>query len=559
MPNALLHLKTLRGEVATSIRVFGHVLAVRDLRLVLGAFTAFSLAEWANFLAILIYAYEVGGSVAVGWVSFLQLAPAALFAPFGATLGDRYRRESVLTVAYGLFGLSSVLVALALLVGWPVAAVYLLAAVNATVLTLIRPLHGSLLPALAGSSKELTAGYVAGGTIETIGLIVGPLIAGGLSVIWGPGAVFVATSVLLALGTVMVAGVRTRTAVLGVADQTTTGLVRQGLAALRHDARPRVLVVLLTSVVFVVGILDVALVVLAFEVFGTNEPGTALLNAAVGAGALVGGILTVLLIGRDRLGSAFRRGLVLSGLPVIAIVFVSSQASAIVALALAGIGMTFADVAGQTMLQRVVPVSMLSRVFGVLEGGYSAAEALGSAAGAILIATVGIDSAILVAGSLVPVVALLTNRAVKRADVGVVAPLEHIHLLRSLPIFAASGPADLERLASLLEREPVTSETQVVRQGEVGEHFYLIETGSATVVRDGKRIAKLAEGDFFGEIALVKNIPRTASVVADSEMSLLVLERGFFLDAVQRYPCQLATVEALSGARMNEGREPAEQ
>ncbi len=225
-------------EMASSARLLVEALRVRDLRRVLGAYLAFNVAEMANFIAILIYAYEVGGSPALGLVAFLTLAPAAVFAPVGATLGDRFRREVMLTVAYALFAATSAAVAIALYVEWPVGVIYFLAAVNATVLTLVRPLHESLLPALARSTEQLAAGYVAGGSIENLGWIVGPLLAGLTAAAWGTSAVFVITTVLLLNGTILVWGVKTTTAAEPGTGQNAVQMTLEGFGAFR-ESRPK--------------------------------------------------------------------------------------------------------------------------------------------------------------------------------------------------------------------------------------------------------------------------------------------------------------------------------
>ncbi|MGH8947586.1 MAG: MFS transporter, partial [Acidimicrobiia bacterium] len=293
-------------EMASSVRLLVEALRVGDLRRVLAAYLGFSVAEMANFIAILIYAYEVGGSPALGLVAFLQLAPAAVFAPVGATLGDRFRREVMLTVAYAVFAAATVLVAIALYTAWPVGVIYLLAAVNATVLTLVRPFHESLLPALARSTEQLAAGYVAGGTIENLGLIAGPLLAGLTAATWGIGAVFVVTTALLLVGTILVWGVQTRTAADPGTGQNAVQMTLEGLGVFRQS-RPRVILVLLNSVIFLAGVLDVAIIVLAFEVFGSEDAGTAWLNAVIGVGAAAGSVLAVVLIGRRHLASSMWR------------------------------------------------------------------------------------------------------------------------------------------------------------------------------------------------------------------------------------------------------------
>jgi MFS family permease len=538
-------------EMVSSARLLVEALRVRDLRRVLAAYLGFTVAEMANFIAILIYAYEVGGSPALGLVAFLTLAPAAVFAPVGATLGDRFRREVMLTVAYAVFAASSASVAFALYAEWPVGVVYLLAAVNATVLTLVRPFHESLLPALARSTEQLAAGYVAGGTIENLGLIAGPLLAGLTAAAWGTGAVFLITTALLLLGTILVWGVQTRTAADPGTGQNAVQMTLEGFRAFR-ESRPRVIIVLLNSVIFLAGVLDVAIIVLAFEVFGSEDAGTAWLNAVIGVGAAAGSVLAVVLIGRRHLASSMWRGLVLIAVSVSLIPIFRSQAAALVALAVMGAGWTFVDVSGRIMLQRVIPLGGLSRAFGVLEGSSMAAEALGSAAAAVLIGWLGVGWTLVIAGLLIIFLLIVNRRALQDADVGVVIPIEHLHLLRSVPMFAALGPAELERLATSAGEESVDPGSAVCVQGELGDRFYLVERGTARVVRDGVDVASLGSGDFFGEIALLRDIPRTATVEAMSDLDLLVLERGPFLDAIKSSACQIEAARAVSQTRMDE-------
>jgi MFS family permease len=537
--------------MAGASRHLVEALRVGDMRRVLAAYLGFAVAEMANFIAILIYAYEVGGSAALGLVAFLQLAPAAIFAPIGATFGDRFRREVMLTIAYGVFAVSSATVAIALYAGTPIGVIYLLAAVNAMTLTLIRPFHESLLPALARSTEQLTAGYVAGGTIENLGLIVGPLLAGFTAAVWGTGAVFVVTTVLLLVGAILVGRIRTTTAADPRSARTAIQMTLEGFSVFR-ESRPRVVLLLVTVVIFLAGVLDAAIVVLAFEVFGSDDTGTAWLNAVIGVGAAAGSVLAVVLIGKKQLAPAMRRGLVLISVSVALIPVVGSQTIALVALAVMGAGWTFVDVSGRIMLQRVIPLGRLSRAFGVVEGTSMAAEGLGSVAGAVLIGWLGVGWS-LVAGALLVVALLVLNRrSLEDADVGVLVPIEHLHLLRSAPMFVALGPAELERLALTLTQESVDPGVAVCVQGETGDHFYLVERGTARVVRDGLEVAALGTGDFFGEIALLRDIPRTATVEAASELDLLVLERGPFLDAVKSTKCQIEAARVVSQRRMDE-------
>jgi Cyclic nucleotide-binding domain len=274
-----------------------------------------------------------------------------------------------------------------------------------------------------------------------------------------------------------------------------------GFRAFR-ESRPRVIFVFLS------GVLDVAIIVLAFEVFGSEDAGTAWPNAVIGVGAAAGSVLAVVLIGRRHLASSMWRGLVLIAVSVSLIpIFQNSGSSSHRAGRYGCAGWTLVDVSGRIMLQRVIPLGGLSRAFGVLEGSSMAAEALGSAAGAALIGWLGVGWALVIAGLLIVVLLIVNRRALQDADVGVVVPIQHLHLLRSIPMFAALGPAELERLATSAGEESVGPGSAVCVQGELGERFYLVERGTARVVRDGVDVASLGSGDFFREIALLRDIP----------------------------------------------------
>ena len=111
---------------------------------------------------------------------------------------------------------------------------------------------------------------------------------------------------------------------------------------------------------------------------------------------------------------------------------------------------------------------------------------------------------------------------------------------------------DLEGLAIKLETLDAPEGLTLVAQGDIGEHFYVIEEGNADVVHDDRRLTTLGPGEYFGEIALLHDVPRTATVTAQTDCRLLVLERDDFLGAVSLYPCQLETAEIFTQHRLDE-------
>jgi MFS family permease len=540
------------GEVVASGHALVQVLRAPDLRRIQLAFVGYSLAEWASFIAIAVYAFQIGGAGAVGVVAVVQLVPAALVAPFAAVFGDRFRREKVLRVAYVIEVLAVTSLAAVLLAGAEAWAVYTMAAVAAVSFTLVRPIHASLIPLLARSPAETTAGYVVVGMIESSSAVIGPLLAAGVLALAGPGEVYVVLAGVLVIATVLVARVETRTkrpTDSGSGRRAVSEALR-GFELLIKDGNQRVIVAMLGGASVVLGLLDVLLVVLAFDVFGTGEAGTGVLNAALGIGGVIGAIGTVSLIGRNQLAPSARTGMLLFGFPIALIALAAFQWMALAALIAAGIGYAVVGVTGPTMLQRVAPNDSLSRLFGIVEGSYMAGEALGAVLGALLVATVGVNVALLVAGLFLPALWLGRRGALQRADVGIQCDIEDLMVLHSVAMFDAMGPAEIERIAGLALRVSIDAETEIVIQGEIADRFYVIKEGTVQVTKDGKLLATLGRDDYFGEIALLRDRPRTATITAVTDLSLLALDRRHFIDAVVPFTASARTTDELIDQRL---------
>src|SRR5215218_1024170 len=295
------------------------------------AYVAFNMTEWATWVSILAYAYQVGGAPATGLAAGVQLVPAALVAPLASIAGDRYRRERVLLGGYVAQAASMAATAAALLAGAPVPPVYGLAALTATSITITRPAQGALLPTLARTPDELTAANVASSWTESFSVLAGPALAALLLQVSGPGAVFAVMAAALACSGLLVTGIETGrepVAAVAAARRGAAGAVLAtafgGFRALARERLPRLSVGLLTVQYLMIGTLDVLLVVLAFEVLDLGSSGVGLLNSAVGAGAIAGSALTVLLVGR-RLVVPMVVGFACWGLALGAIALVPSE------------------------------------------------------------------------------------------------------------------------------------------------------------------------------------------------------------------------------------------
>jgi hypothetical protein len=190
------------------------------------------------------------------------------------------------------------------------------------------------------------------------------------------------------------------------------------------------------------------------------------------------------------------------------------------------------DVAGRTLLQRTTPDESLSRVFGVLEGLHMAMLGLGSVAVPALVAIAGPRQALILGGLWIPLVLLLTWRALRATDARAVVHVHELELLRGIGIFASLPPPTIEWLASRLGLVTAPAGTSIVRQGDPGDRYYVVDDGTVEVRIDDRLVRVEGPGEAFGEIALVRNVPRTATVRARTDVRLLTLERDVFLAAV---------------------------
>jgi hypothetical protein len=388
--------------------------------------------------------------------------------------------------------------------------------------------------------------------VENLAILVGPVLTGIALAATSAGVVFAATAVLMVAVTVLLAGVPSHAPPGG---RVTTSVVREVVGGFAKAVAPgpsRPIVAVLGAAVIVWGSLDVFLVVIAIDLLAIGEAGVGYLNSALGAGGVIGAAVAVGLVGRRRLAPALIAGTLAWGVGLAALGLSAELVGVLILLLLAGTGRVVMDVAGQTLLQRVTDHRVLARVFGVVEGLRMASMALGSILAPLLIGLLGTTNAILVAGLLPIATALIGARALLRADAAAVVPVENIALLRSNPIFVPLAAPAIELLARRLEPVAYATGSTVITQGEVGDHYYLIESGVAGIVADGRHVTDLRAGDGFGEIALLRDVPRTASVVARESLGLLRLDRATFLEAVTGMPASHAAAEDLMAARIAE-------
>jgi MFS family permease len=536
---------SLPAPLAVVVAVFHNA----SLRRVLAAFIGFSLAEWTTWIAILVYAFNRGGATETGIAALIQLAPSAVVAPLAASLGDRMRRERALLIAYLVQVVSMSATGMLLLVDAPAWLVYLGAAAAASSITLTRPIQAAILPSLSRTPSELTAANVAAGGIATASMLVGPVLAGLALAFTGSATVFLGAAAVELLSAVLVRGIHPIDA-----DQVVERPVAgwrsalpeavEGLGVLVRESQPRAVLSVLGAAAVMWGALDVFLVVLALDVLALGESGVGFLNAALGAGGLLGAVLSVSLIGRRGLAGPLGLGVLLWSLPLAAIGLLASVPAAMTMLALAGIGRVMMDVTATTLLQRATDPRMLARLFGVLEGVHMASLAVGSIVAPLLIALTGERGAFILAATAMLLAAASAWPTMRRLDDAAVARPREVAMLRSIPMFAPLGAPAIDRLATAMVPVHAHPGSAVIRQGDPGDHFYIITDGRVAVSIDGQRVREEGPGESFGEIALLRKVPRTATVEALEATELISLDRTTFLEAVTGQPASAEAAEA---------------
>jgi CRP-like cAMP-binding protein len=308
----------------------------------------------------------------------------------------------------------------------------------------------------------------------------------------------------------------------------------EGFRTIASDKKLFTLVSLFAAQTIVAGALNVFIVVMALKLYDSGPAGVGALNAATGVGGVLGAAAAASLIGGNRLARGFAFGLIFWGVPLVLIGGVPAEVIGLVGLVVIGVANTVIDVSGFTLLQRAVPDEVLARVFGVLETVLIAGIGLGALLTPLIINAFGTRGALLVVGVFLPLLTLMAWARLRTLDAVPDAPKEHIELLKSLSLFEPFPAETVELLASKLERHEVPAGEEVVHEGDEGERFYVISDGNFTVDVGGTERARLGPGEFFGEIALLRDVPRTASVTAVGDGGVLLsLVRGDFVPAIR--------------------------
>ena len=532
--------------------------ALRRLEL---AFLLFNAVEFGTWVAILLYAYAAIGPASVGIVAVIQLVPGALLAPLLSNLADRFPRGRVLFLGYvaQLVTFGATWVGMAL--DAPPVLVIAAATCAATVLTITRPTHGSLVPSLARTPEELTAANGWSGSMEGAGMLLGPLVAAGILLVATPAAVFGAATIACLLAAALavhlphvgaVAEPSTRTG-----DDANAGSVLDGLRLAARHGSTRLVVGILAVRMVVIGALDVLFVLLALEVYDIGDSGASMLNAALGLGVVAGGAITFTFVGRQHLAPILATAGLVAGLALVAIGAISSAVAAAALIVATGVGFAICDIVGRTILQRVTPDLVLGRVLGAVEGLAFAGLAVGALLAPLLALWVGVQGAVVLVGLLLPAGIALSWVGLRAMDRLVLVPVRALELLRASSIFAPLPLPQVDWLARQARWITVEPGKVLIAEGDPGDAYYVLESGTLAVSQGGRPIRVVdARADGVGEIALLRDVPRTATVTAAATSVLLMIRREAFLEVVAGHPPSRDAAQQVITARSERETEP---
>jgi MFS family permease len=529
--------------------------ATPDLRRLQLGWSAASIGGWAFMVALSVYAYREGGATAVGLAALVRMLPAGLAAPLAGMLADRHSRRDVLVVTCAGRAVALAAIAGAIAAGAPLAVVLVLAAVVTVLQTAHRPAQAALLPLLARAPRELAAANAVWSGLDNAGFLVGALLGGALIAAAGTAALFSVTAALLLAAVAALARIERDRVPAHRAEMTGLGEIAGGLRAVRSDRALAFVVGVLAATTLVVGMVDVLVVVAALTLLDLGDAGVGWLNGAWGAGGLAGGVAALMLLHRGRLSAGLAGGAVLAGMSLLVLAALPGAAAGLVLFAAFGAGYALIEIAGLTLAQRLASDELLARAFGVMESVYWITTGIGAILAPVLIAWLGVRGALAVAGGCLVVPVAAGAGALARIEDRRPVPERGFELLRGVSFLAPVPLATLENLALRLAPVSVAAGEDAVREGEPGERFYVIDSGVLDVHAGGRALGRLGPGDCFGEIALLHDVPRTATVTAAAPAQLQSLGREEFLAAVTGQPRAAQAAKRFAAHRMGDASE----
>jgi Na+/melibiose symporter-like transporter len=566
-------------RVSAIFSVFRTAFSNPILRRLVLAYLLFGSAEFGVWITLLVFAYDHGRSTASMLMVLVQLIPTIAISPFIGAFVDRNRPSRVLFFGFGLQAVSMGAVAVAIGLHVPTFVVFVLAPFTSISLSMSRSPQAALLPAIVRTPDELTAANVMSGWMDGAAALIGPGVAGILLAWRGPWLAVAVTAAMALVSMLLVANVAGPAAAVIAEDEIDdsgdraeegdnshrrmSGLKR-ALASLKDGARSniegtiqnpqiRVLLTLHTFYFALIGSLDLLCVILALDFLHMGAGGAGYLNAALGAGALLAGFLTAFLVGRRHLSRTLAIALLVAVFALALIDFVHGDTAAFFFIGIVGLAGAVFDVTARTLLQRSAPSDAIGGAFAILETLMDLGLALGVVLVRLALAIGGVRAALLAPAVIAIVLIAALWRQLQKIDSSATVPQVEIQLLRSIPLFAALPAPSIEGLARELVAVHVPAGTRVITEGDSGDRYYAVADGSLEFSRGKSQVGTVARGQGFGEIALVRDVPRQASVTAITDSLLYSLEKDPFVQTVMGHVTASSRAKTVIAKHLGEG------
>lgn len=510
----------------------------RDVRRIQLAFVGSEICTWAYAMAIMVWAYGEGGAALVGSWAGIRMLLSAICAPIGGTIADRMsRRTYMLAVNATCMALVAVTAA-AIAFDLGLWAVLVPATLSSIIGVTFRPAQGGLLPQLVDNPKQLTSANATAEIVDSTAAFIGPAIAGILLGLVGVVPVILLQVLGFGWSLLLVAGVRrdrqtrasTESEEEDESEQTFLAEAAGGFKTIAKDRDMLALTGLLGVNGILAGVLGVLVVLVAAEMLGDpNQVG--FLNAILGVATFAGGLVMLAMAGRVRLGRLVLIGVLGWCVPLAIMGVVPEILVIVVALVVIGLADPMVNVGFGTIPPRLVPDRVLSRVFAAIESMFIGSAALGAFLTPILVAWLGLGGALIAMGAVGTAIALLCAVRIPSLDSRLATP-HGLDLLERVDLFRRLNPTVREQIAQKLEAASVSTGDVIIAEGGVSDRFFVIESGEVEVTQDGRLLRAEGPGEVFGEIGLLRDVPRTATVRATTDVELLTLTREEFLDLV---------------------------
>ncbi len=540
----------------------GAVFGNRNLRRIEMAFAGSAIGDWAYATAVAVWAYGVGGAQAVGIWTAIRLALMAITAPFSASLADKMSRKRLMILADLGRALLVSGAAACLYLGSPAWPIFILATLASLLGTPFRVGQRAMLPSLAERPEELTAANGVASTIESLAFFVGPSMGALLLGFTTVQTVFLVNVATFLFSMALVAGVRpvVRAETAAAADAEAgpqeepvkESFLSETSAGFRTILSDRGLLTVTAAVcaqTVIAGASAVFVVVMAVDILGTGARGVGFLDSFLGVGSILGGVLAISRASKGRLGSDLAAGVILWSLPLVLITAFPAPVVCFVVMAFLGFGNPLVDVNMDTLFQRLAPDEVLGRVFGALEACLIATMSLGALIMPFLITWLGLRWALLAIAIPVVLVTVLVLPQLRHLDAKLAAPLS-LPLLQGVDFFAPLPQAALESLASGATEIRFAAGDVLLAEGSDSDRFYILQSGLVEVTQQGRVLRREGPGEYFGEIGLLRDVPRTATITAVEDTVVQAIGRAEFLRAVSGHGDARMTAENVVSRRL---------